>query len=156
ASLWSGGKAIVSLISLLIITPIVAFYLLIDWDHMVSVVDNWVPGQHRKTVRDLAHQMDAAISGFVRGQAVLSVILGIFYCTSLILLGFNFALLIGLLAAILSFAPYIGTITGFMLATGVALAQFWPQWSMVGLAAGIFLAGQFMEGNVLQPYFVGK
>lgn len=156
ASLWSGGKAVVSLISLLIITPIVAFYLLLDWDRMVATVDNWVPRPHRKTVRDLARQMDAAISGFVRGQAVVCLILGVFYCAGLILIGLNFALLIGLLAAILSFAPYIGTITGFLLATGVATAQFWPEWTMVLLAAGIFLFGQFMEGNVLQPYFVGK
>jgi predicted PurR-regulated permease PerM len=155
-SLWSGGKAVISLVSLLLITPIVAFYLLLDWDHMVATVDNWIPRQHRKTVRDLARQMDAAISGFVRGQAIVCLILGVFYCVALMLIGLNFALLIGITAAILSFAPYIGTMTGFLLATGVALAQFWPEWSMVLLAAGIFVFGQFIEGNFLQPYLVGK
>jgi predicted PurR-regulated permease PerM len=100
--------------------------------------------------------MDAAISGFVRGQALVCLILGIFYCTSLILLGLHFALLIGIVAAILSFAPYVGTVVGFLLATGVAVAQFWPDWTTILIVGGIFIVGQLIEGNVLQPYLVGK
>jgi predicted PurR-regulated permease PerM len=87
---------------------------------------------------------------------VVCLLLGIFYSAALIAIGLNFGLLIGLTAAILSFAPYIGTMVGFLLATGVALAQFWPDWLMVVLTAGIFMFGQFVEGNFLQPYLVGK
>jgi predicted PurR-regulated permease PerM len=155
-SLWSGGKALVSVISLLVITPIVAFYLLLDWDRMVSTIDDLVPVHHRETVRGLFREMDAAISGFVRGQALVCLILGVFYSVALIAIGLNFGLLIGITAAVLSFAPYIGTMVGFLLATGVALAQFWPDWVMVLVAAGIFIAGQAVEGNFLQPYLVGK
>jgi len=155
-SLWSGGKALVSVLSLLIITPIVAFYLLLDWERMIEKVDSWIPLQHRETVRGLMREMDGAISGFVRGQALVCLILGIFYSVALIAMGLNFGLLIGIAAAILSFAPYIGTITGFLIAVGVAVAQFWPDWTMPALAAGIFLFGQFVEGNILQPLMVGK
>lgn len=155
-SLWSGGKALVSVLSVVVITPIVAFYLLLDWDRMVKAVDSLIPVHHRDTVRGLMREMDAAISGFVRGQAVVCLLLGIFYSAALIAIGLNFGLLIGLTAAILSFAPYIGTMVGFLLATGVALAQFWPDWLMVVLTAGIFMFGQFVEGNFLQPYLVGK
>jgi len=155
-SIWSGGKALVSLLSLVIITPIVAFYLLLDWERMIAKVDSWIPLQHKETVRGLAREMDAAISGFVRGQALVCLILGVIYSVGLIAIGVNFGLLIGLVAAFLSFAPYIGTITGFILAVGVALAQFWPDWTMPALAAGIFIFGQFIEGNILQPLLVGK
>jgi predicted PurR-regulated permease PerM len=155
-SLWSGGKALVSVLSILVITPIVAFYLLLDWDRMVAAVDGLIPVHHRDTVRELAREMDAAISGFVRGQAIVCLLLGIFYSVALIALGLNFGLLIGLTAAFLSFAPYIGTMVGFLLAVGVALAQFWPEWIWVLAAAGIFAFGQFVEGNFLQPYLVGK
>ncbi|RKE73916.1 AI-2E family transporter [Pseudorhodoplanes sinuspersici] len=155
-SIWSGGKALVSVISLLIITPIVAFYLLLDWERMIVKVDSWIPLQHKDTVRGLAREMDAAISGFVRGQALVCLILGVIYSVGLIAIGVNFGLLIGLIAAFLSFAPYIGTITGFILAVGVALAQFWPDWTMPAAAAGIFIFGQFIEGNILQPLLVGK
>ena len=155
-SIWSGGKALVSVISLLIITPIVAFYLLLDWERMIDKVDSWIPVQHKETVRGLAREMDTAISGFVRGQALVCLILGIIYSVGLIAIGLNFGLLIGMIAAFLSFAPYIGTIVGFILAIGVALAQFWPDWTMPAMAAGIFIFGQFIEGNILQPLLVGK
>jgi predicted PurR-regulated permease PerM len=155
-SLWTGGRALVSVISLVVITPIVAFYLLLDWPRMIETVDAWTPVHHRQTVRTLAREMDAAIAGFVRGQAIVCLILGTFYAIALMLIGVNFGLLIGLTAAILGFAPYVGTITGFLLAVGVATAQFWPDWHMPALAAGIFLVGQFVEGNILQPQLVGK
>ena len=156
ASVWSGGKALVSVLSLLIITPIVAFYMLFDWERMIKTMDSWIPVQHRDTVRGLAREMDAAISGFVRGQALVCLILGIFYVVALVMIGVNFGLLIGIVAAVLSFAPYIGTIVGFLLAVGVALAQFWPDWTVPLLVAGVFVFGQFVEGNILQPYLVGK
>ena len=123
---------------------------------MVAKIDDWMPRQHRETVRGLAREMDGAISGFVRGQALVCLILGTFYSIALIMIGVNFGLLIGITAAILGFAPYIGTLTGFLLAVGVATAQFWPDWHMLLIAAGMFVAGQAIEGNILQPLLVGK
>jgi predicted PurR-regulated permease PerM len=155
-SLWTGGRALVSVLSLVVITPIVAFYLLLDWPRMLQTIDSWTPVHHRETVRGLAREMDNAIAGFVRGQAIVCMILGTFYAVSLMLMGVNFGLLIGITAAVLGFAPYVGTITGFLLAVGVATAQFWPDWHMPALAAGVFLVGQFVEGNILQPQLVGK
>lgn len=154
--LWSGGKALISILSIVIITPIVAFYLLLDWERLVKTLDDLIPLQHRATVRRLVKEMDSAISGFVRGQALVCLILGLFYSVALIAIGLNFGLMIGITAAVLGFAPYIGTMVGFLLAVGVALAQFWPEWGMVALTAAVFIAGQFMEGNFLQPYLVGK
>jgi predicted PurR-regulated permease PerM len=155
-SLWTGGRALVSVVSLVIITPIVAFYLLLDWPRMLETIDAWTPVHHRETVRKLAREMDRAIAGFVRGQAIVCMILGTFYAVALMLMGVNFGLLIGITAAILGFAPYVGTITGFLLAVGVATAQFWPDWHMPALAAAVFMVGQFVEGNILQPQLVGK
>lgn len=155
SSLWSGGKALVSVVSLVIITPVVTFYLLLDWDRTIAAVDSWVPRHHRATVTQLIGEVDAAIAGFMRGQALCCLILGAFYSVGLILIGLNFGLLIGIVAGILSFVPYVGTIAGFLLAGGMAIAQFWPDWVPILLAMGIFVLGQAIEGNVLQPYLVG-
>ena len=155
SSLWSGGKALVSVVSLVIITPVVTFYLLLDWDRTVAAVDSWVPRHYRATVNQLIGEVDAAVAGFMRGQALCCLILGAFYSVGLILIGLNFGLLIGIGAGILSFVPYVGTIAGFLLAGGVAIAQFWPDWVPIMLAMGIFVFGQAIEGNVLQPYLVG-
>jgi predicted PurR-regulated permease PerM len=155
ASLWSGGRALVSLLSLLVITPVVAFYLLCDWDRLVATVDNWVPVPHRETVRGLAHEMDAAIAGFVRGQAVICLILGTFYAVGLTLAGLRFGFLIGFGTGLLSFIPFVGALTGFLVATGVAIAQFWPAWLSILAVVGVFVIGQALEGYVLSPKLVG-
>ncbi len=155
-SIWSGGKSLVSVVSLIVITPVVAFYLLVDWDRTVAAMDNWVPRPHRGTVHGLTRDIDAAISGFMRGQALCCVILGILYCGGLMLIGLNFALLIGIVAGILSFVPYVGTIVGLLMAGGVAIAQFWPDWVPLALVIGLFSLGQALEGNVLQPFLVGN
>lgn len=155
-SLWSGGKALISIISLLVVAPVVAFYLLLDWDRMIAAIDNWVPRLHQQTVRDLASQIDDAVSGFVRGQTLVGLILGAAYALCLIAIGLNFGFLIGVAAGILSFIPYVGTLTGLLLSVGVAVAQFWPDWTPVVLTIGVFAAGQAIEGNVLQPYLVGR
>lgn len=156
-SLWSGSRAIVSIASLLVITPVVAFYLLNDWDRMIATLDGWVPPRHRPTVRRLAGEIDGAVTGFVRGQTLVCVILGSFYAVGLFLVGLNFGVLIGLISGFLTFIPYVGTLTGFMLSLGVALVQWWPtgDWLHIGLTVGVFLVGQFMEGNVISPKLVG-
>jgi predicted PurR-regulated permease PerM len=155
-SLWSGGRAVVSLFSLVVVTPVVAFYLIYDWHRMVRSVDGWVPLQHRDTVRRLGREIDAAIAGYVRGQTAVCLVLGSFYAVALTLSGLNFGLLIGLISGVITFIPYVGSMTGLMLAAGVAVAQFWPQWTSIVTVLAIFLFGQFVEGNVLAPKLVGE
>jgi predicted PurR-regulated permease PerM len=154
--LWAGGAALVSIGGLLVVTPVVAFYMLVDWDRMVATVDGWVPLRHRETVRELAREINAAVSGFVRGQALVGLCLGTFYAIGLSLVGLNFGILIGFVSGILTFIPYVGSTTGLVLATGIAVAQFAPHWSMVGIVVAIFIVGQFVEGNILSPKLVGR
>jgi predicted PurR-regulated permease PerM len=155
-SLWSGGRALVSLFSLVVVTPVVAFYLIYDWHRMIRTVDGWVPLQQRQTVRALAREIDAAIAGFVRGQTAVCLILGSFYAVALTLSGLNFGLLIGLISGIITFVPYVGSMTGLVLSLGVAVAQFWPDYASILTVLGIFLVGQFLEGNLLSPKLVGE
>jgi predicted PurR-regulated permease PerM len=153
--LWSGGQAIISVFALLVVTPVVAFYLLVDWDHMVAAVDEWLPRQHRDTIRMLAREIDRAIAGFIRGQAAVCFVLGTFYAAGLSLIGLNFGALIGVSAGVLSFIPYVGSLTGLVLSVGVAVVQFWPDWTWIAATLGIFITGQFIEGNILSPKLVG-
>ncbi|MCP8939367.1 AI-2E family transporter [Alsobacter sp. SYSU M60028] len=154
-SLWSGGQALLGVVSLIVVTPVVAFYLLVDWDHMIATVDGWVPVRSRNTVRELAREINAAIAGFVRGQALVCLLLGTWYAVGLTLTGLNFGFLIGLLSGFLTFIPYVGSLTGLVLATGVAIVQFWPDPVMIGLVLAVFFSGQFLEGNILSPKLVG-
>jgi predicted PurR-regulated permease PerM len=155
-SLWSGGRALVSLFSLVVVTPVVAFYLIYDWHRMIRTADSWVPVHQRETVRQLARKIDAAIAGFVRGQTAVCLILGSFYAVALTLSGLNFGLLIGLISGVITFIPYVGSMTGLILALGVAVAQFWPHYYSILMVLGIFLVGQFLEGNLLAPKLVGQ
>jgi predicted PurR-regulated permease PerM len=156
SSLWSGGMALVNLLSLMVVTPIVAFYLLEDWDHMVAKVDSWLPRDHVNTVRALATEIDKALAGFIRGQGTVCLLLGGFYALTLSLAGLKFGLAIGLFAGFLTFIPYAGALIGGVLAIGVGLVQFWPDWWSILMVVGIFAAGQFLEGNILSPKLVGK
>ena len=155
SSVWSGGQALISMFALMVVTPVVVFYILCDWDDMVAFVDGLVPRPHRPVVHELARGMDKAVAGFVRGQALVCLILGSFYAISLTMAGLNFGLLIGIVSGLITFIPYVGSLTGFVLALGVAVVQFFPDWSMIGIIAGIFLTGQALEGYVLSPKLVG-
>jgi len=155
-SLWSSGKTLIDIAGLFVITPVVAFYMLLDWDRMIRKVDSWVPRDHVDTVRKIASDINAATAGFVRGQGTLCLILGVYYAIGLTLIGLNFGLLIGLFAGLISFIPYVGSLVGLVLAVGVALVQFWPEWHWIVAAAVVFFSGQFIEGNILQPKLVGS
>lgn len=154
-SLWNGSMALFNVLSLLVITPIVLFYMLNDWDRMVAAVDSWIPRQHARTIRAIARDIDAALAGFIRGQGTVCLLLGTFYAVALVAAGLHFGLMIGLVAGMLSFIPYVGSTIGGVLSIGMALVQFWPDWVQVLLIAGIFAFGQFIEGNFLTPYLVG-
>ncbi len=156
SSILSSGKTLIDIAGLFVITPVVAFYMLLDWDKMVARVDSWVPRDHLGTVRQIALDIDRAVAGFVRGQGTVCIILGVFYAIGLTAVGLNFGLLIGLFAGLVSFIPSVGSLLGLVLSIGVALVQFWPEWHWVVAVAAIFFAGQFVEGNILQPNLVGK
>ena len=154
-SVWTSGAALISLISLMVVTPVVAFYMLLDWDKMIATIDSLVPLRHRDTVRELAREIDTAMAGFLRGQSLVCLFLGLWYGIGLSLIGLNFGLLIGISAGILSFIPYVGSLTALVLSSAVAIVQDWPQLHLLFMALGVFLAGQFLEGNILSPKLVG-
>lgn len=155
ASLWQQGLAVISLLSLLFVTPIVAFYMLLDWDNMVDRIDQLLPRDHAETVRDLARQIDDVLAGFVRGQGAVCALLGSFYGIGLTILGLDFGLIVGLVAGLISFIPYVGTIVGFLTAMVIAIVQFWPDYGWMLAIAAFFGVGQFIEGNFLTPKLVG-
>ena len=128
--IWNSGMAILDIAALFVVTPVVAFYLLLDWDNMIEKIDSWVPRDHVATVRELARQIDRTIAGFVRGQGSVCLILGLIYAVGLMLVGLNFGLLIGLFAGLISFIPYVGSMVGLVLALIVAIVQFWPDFVM--------------------------
>ncbi|SNY93809.1 Predicted PurR-regulated permease PerM [Cohaesibacter sp. ES.047] len=155
-SIWNGGQALIDMLALIVITPVVAFYMLHDWDRMVETVDHWLPRDHVDTIRHLANEINRSVSGFVRGQIIVGLILGIFYAVALSILGLNFGLLIGLGAGIISFIPYAGATLGLVVSLGVAIVQYWPDPVPIGITLAIFAVGQFLEGNFLQPRLVGE
>ena len=134
----------------------VAFYLICDWDSMVDAVDRLIPLPQRDTVRELGREIDATISAYVRGQSGVCLILGSYYAVGLTLAGLSFGLLIGVISGLVSFIPYVGSLTALVLSLGVAVAQFFPDWTPIIIVAGVVLVGQFFEGNVLAPKLVGE
>lgn len=151
-----GTQAVVNLGSLMLITPVVAFYFLRDWDIMVAKVDSWLPRRHHGVIRARVIEIDAALSGFVRGQSMVCLALGSFYAIGLTLVGLDYGLIIGLSAGLLAFIPYVGTIVGFVVATGVGLVQFGPVLTDLAPVIAVFLIGQGLEGFVLTPRLVGE
>ncbi len=152
--LWSGGLALVNLLSLVFITPVVCFYLLRDWDKITDRIDSWLPRQHAAVIRRQVDLIDETLAGFVRGQGLVCLCLGTYYAVALTISGLDFGLVIGLGAGLISFIPYVGSALGMLVSVGLAVAQF-ADWQMVAIVAVIFVVGQFVEGNFLSPKLVG-
>ena len=150
-SVVSGGAAVFSFFSLLIITPVVAFYILVDWNKMISDLDSWLPLDHRDRLRKIAAEINHALAGFIRGQLIVCLFLGSWYSLGLTLIGLDFGFLIGALGGLLSFVPYVGSLTALILSLGVALVQGWPSLKLFFMALGVVVVGQFLEGYVLSP-----
>jgi predicted PurR-regulated permease PerM len=149
------GFALINLLGLLFITPVVTFYMLRDWEKVVAAIDSTLPLDHADTIRKLTQESNAAIAGYVRGQALVCLALGSFYGIGLTLVGLQFGLVIGLIAGAISFIPFVGTFVGAVMAIGMALAQFPPEWMGVVKVAAVFVVGQMLEGNFLSPKLVG-
>ncbi len=152
--LMKNSLALINLLSLLLITPIVAFYMLRDWDIFVRKVDGLLPRKSKKSIRQIFRKIDRSLSGFIRGQLSVCFILGTYYALALRLSGLELGLLVGFIAGIISFIPYVGSITGFVLSIVLALSQFGSLTKVIEVVL-IFLVGQFVEGNFLTPKLVG-
>jgi predicted PurR-regulated permease PerM len=155
-ALWSDGRAIMSILSLLVVTPIVTAYLVYDWNRIVAAWDDAIPAAHRTTVRALAREIDGTIANFLRGQGTICVILGIFYAVALRSAGLKHGVLIGLVSGLLGFVPYLGSLTGLLLSVGVAIVQFGLDWAPILIVLGIFLVGQSIADYVLAPVLIGS
>lgn len=151
----SGGVAFFNFLALLVITPVVAFYLLRDWDRIVHQVDDALPRKHLQTIRVLGREVDDTLAGFLRGQGMVCFILAGFYAIGLTVAGLDFGLIVGLIAGFLSFIPYVGSLVGLFLSVGLALAQF-DSFVDVAIVAAVFFVGQAVEGNFLTPKLVGE
>jgi predicted PurR-regulated permease PerM len=152
----SSAAGFVNVLVFLVVAPVVAFYLLLDWDRMVARIDDLLPRDHAPIVRELAGRIDKTLASFVRGQGTVCLILGTFYAVALMLIGLQFGLVVGLVAGLLTFIPYVGALVGGILSIGLALFQFWGDWWSIVAVAAVFQAGQLVEGNILTPKMVGS
>lgn len=155
-SLLASSLAVFDFVLLVVISPIVAFYLLLDWDRIIARIDSWLPLDHRETIRTISSDIDKTLAGFLRGQITVMSILGVFYALGMALVGLNFGIVVGLFAGVISFVPYVGAALGGGIALALALFQFWGEWGWIAAVAGVFMVGQFLEGNVLTPNLVGS
>ena len=150
----TSGFAIFNVLTLTIVTPILAFYFLRDWPKMISIVAAWMPRRYSAVITAQAREVDRILSAWVRGQAMCCLILAFFYAAGLTAAGLDLGLIVGLSAGGLSFIPYVGSLTGGITAIGLALAQF-SDWIHVGVVIGVLIAGQVLEGYVIYPRFLG-
>jgi predicted PurR-regulated permease PerM len=152
----SSAIGLVSIVVFIVVVPVVAFYLLLDWDRMLARIDAMLPRDHTPTIRRLAGEIDAVLAGFVRGQLSVCLLLGTYYVIGLMLAGLQYGLIVGAIAGAITFIPYVGSLVGGMLAIGLALFQFWGDWTSIAIVAAVFAGGQFIEGNILTPKLIGK
>lgn len=166
----SSAASLLSIVTLFVIVPVVSVYLLLDWDRMIERIDELMPRDHAPIIRQLARQIDQTLASFIRGMGTVCLILGTYYAFALMIVGLQFGLVVGFIAGIVTFIPYLGALIGGILAIGLALFQFWngieivtdgvttyaTDWMRIGLVAIIFVIGQVIEGNLLTPKLVGN
>jgi predicted PurR-regulated permease PerM len=155
-SIWSRSLAIFNFLALMLVTPLVIFYLLVDWHPMLAKIDGWLPRGHTASIRALAAEMNEAIAAFIRGQGTVCIILGVFYAASLTASGLNYGLFVGLATGVLAFIPFVGWALGLLTAVGLAVVQFWPDTLHILMVAGVFLVGQALDAGFLSPKIVGS
>jgi predicted PurR-regulated permease PerM len=148
------GLGVVQWLANLVLIPVVAFYLLRDWDRLVATIDRMLPRSVEPTIAYLARESNQVLGAFVRGQLLVMLALGVFYGTGLGVVGLTVGPLIGMVAGLLSFVPYLGFIVGFIAAIIAVLVQY-GDWTHVLLVCGVFAVGQLLEGYVLVPKLVG-
>jgi predicted PurR-regulated permease PerM len=155
-SLWSQGLALFNFVSLMLITPLVVFYMLMDWHRMLAKIDSWLPRDHVATLRHLASDINDAVSAFIRGQGTVCFVLAIYYSVALTAAGLRYGLLVGLGTGLMSFVPFVGWTLGLITATTVATVQFWPELAPILIVIGIFAGAQVLDAGFLSPNIVGQ
>ena len=155
-SVWDQLRSLFNFISLLLVTPLVAFYMLVDWHPMLAKIDGWLPRDHAATIRRLGNEVNNAVSAFIRGQGVVCLLLALFYSAALSLAGLEYGLLVGLATGISSFVPFVGWALGLLTALGLAAVQFWPNTTHIAAIGLIFAAGQVIDAAFLSPQIVGS
>jgi len=154
-SVWSQGLAFVNFLALLLITPLVVFYVLVDWHPMLAKIDGWLPRDHQDTIRRLATRINEAISAFIRGQGLVCMILALLYAVGLGWAGLRYGLLIGLVTGLLAFIPFVGWALGLLIAGAMAVVEFWPKTEPLLKVVGVFAAGMALDSALLSPKIVG-
>jgi predicted PurR-regulated permease PerM len=156
ASVWNKGSAAFNFVSVLLVTPLVFFYALLDWPKMVAKLDSWLPRDNADQIRALAVEIDNRVSAFIRGQGAVCLILALFYAAALSVAGLEYGLLVGSLTGLASFIPIFGWSLGAIAATVLGAIQFWPDLWQVAIIVGIMLAGQALESGILTPNIIGS
>ncbi|WP_045835096.1 AI-2E family transporter [Hyphomicrobium sp. 99] len=154
--LWKQGTAAVNFFTVVLITPVVFFYVVVDWPKMMAKIDSWLPRQEADQIRGLAIEIDSRISAFIRGQGVVCILLALFYAITLSLAGLDYGLLVGSLTGLAAFIPIFGWSLGALTAMIIAFVQYWPDFTHILIIAGIMLAGQALESGILSPYVIGS
>jgi predicted PurR-regulated permease PerM len=163
AAIWLAGLlqgmltsslAILNVVSLVVVMPIVLFFLLRDWDKMVAQIDSYLPRQSLDTVRGQARAVSETLVGFIHGQALVCLILAVYYGIALTIAGIGSALALGVLIGVLAIIPILGVTTGFLLSISLAASQY-GTWTAILEVVGIFVFGQLVEANFLTPKLVG-
>jgi predicted PurR-regulated permease PerM len=150
------AMSLLNIVILVVIVPVVSVYLLLDWDRMIARIDELLPRDHAPVIRRLAAEIDTTLAAFIRGMGTVCAILGTYYAVALMAVGLDFGLLVGFIAGLVTFIPYLGALIGGALAIGLAMFQFWGDWGSIGLVTLVFVIGQVAEGNFLTPKLVGN
>lgn len=153
AALIGGGRAFANFLSVVFITPLVAFFMMVEWQTIVNWVDDLLPRSHQKQIRKLVAEIDSKISGFIRGQLMVAITLGVIYALALSLAGLEYGFLIGLVSGVLTIIPMFGSIVGLVVGAIVAWFQT-GEIVFTGIIVAIFLAGQLIESNYITPKFL--
>ncbi|HET6389679.1 AI-2E family transporter [Hyphomicrobium sp.] len=154
--LWKQSTAAVNFFTVILITPVVFFYVVVDWPKMVAKIDSWLPRDGADQIRGLFIDIDSRISAFIRGQGLVCILLALFYAISLTLAGLDYGLLVGSLTGLAAFIPIFGWALGALTTMIIAFIQFWPDITHILIIVGILLAGEALESAILSPYIIGS
>lgn len=155
-NIMKSSVSIINIFSLIFIIPILVFYLLKDWHLLVGNINGYLPSKYALKIRKIFGEIDKTLSGYLRGQLNVCLILGGIYAVGLGIVGLNFGILIGFFTGIMAFVPYVGMVIGVIMALIVALFQWGIDFTQLWSLAIVFLIGQIIESNFLTPKLVGK
>ena len=154
-TLFTGWGALFNIISFIIITPVITFYILADWPSVIRRTKKLIPLKYTDAVWECLKQIDTTLSAFIRGQITVCLILALFYGIGLSVIGLDLGFSVGFIAGLFSFIPYVGSLTGFALSLLLAFTQSAPTGTFIGIFV-VFGLGQVLEGYFLTPKLIGK